>query len=153
MLGVRVAWVEQRDGNIGDRVGGQAESRRVALASGGEQPGEDAGVADGAVGRGGVSGCVEVVDVCRAQFLIAEAEAFNGGAFVAGEQGAAIEGLVCRGVDDEVEGLGGDVVEWLLGVDRSGNGADESENGGLHVCCAVESRVCEKRLMVCGRRC
>lgn len=51
---------------------------------------------------------------------------------MASEEGSAIESLVCCRLDDEVEGLGGDVVVWLLRVDHAGNGADKSENGGLH---------------------
>ena len=141
-LGIRVARVKERDGDIGDRVGGQAESGRVALTGGGKEPGEDACVADSAVGRGGISRSVEVVDVCGAQFLITEAEAFDGSAFVAGRQSAAIESLVGCRFDDKMERLRGDVVEWLLGIDNTRNGAEESEDGGLHVCCAVGSRVC-----------
>jgi hypothetical protein len=80
------------------------------------------------------AGGVEVEDVGAGEVLVAEAEAFDGGAFVAGEEGAAVEGFVCGRLDDEVEGCRADVVVGLLSGDQGHRGGDGSEDGGLHVC-------------------
>jgi hypothetical protein len=80
------------------------------------------------------AGGVEVEDVGAGEVLVAEAEAFDAGTLVAGEEGAAVDGRVCGRLDDQVEGCRGDVVVRLLGCGQGDRGGDGCEDGGLHVC-------------------
>jgi hypothetical protein len=75
-----------------------------------------------------------VEDVGAGEVLVAEAEAFDSGAFVAGVESAVVESLVCGRLDDQVEGRGGDVVVRLLGGGQGHRGCDGCEESGLHVC-------------------
>jgi hypothetical protein len=133
-LGVFVTREEQWHPNVGARVGLQGESRAVGRAGGLEVPRQDASVAEGAVGGLLEAGGVEVEDVGAGEVLVAEAEAFDAGAFVAGEEGAAVDGRVCGRLDDEVEGCRGDIVVRLLGSGQGHRGGDGCEESGLHVC-------------------
>jgi hypothetical protein len=136
-LGVGVAREEQRHANIGARAGLQGEGRSVGRAGGLQVPGQDTGVANGAVGGLLEAGGVEVEDVGAGEVLVAEAEAFDSGAFVAGVESTAVESLVCGRLDDQVEGRGGDVVVWLLGGGQGHRGGDGCEESGLHDCSLV----------------
>ena len=84
------------------------------------------------------AGGVEVEDVGTGQVFAAETETFDRGAFVAGEECATVEGVVCGRFDDQVEGRRADVVVWLLGSGQGHRGGDGCEESGLHVCgCGV----------------
>lgn len=128
-LGLIVAGVEQRDADIGGRVVLERQGRRNQKLGGLQVPGDDARVADAAVGGLGKGGGVESEDRGVGQVLAAEAETFNGCAFVASVECGVVERLVV-GLQDEVEGLGADVVELCGGGGREG--ANGGENSGLH---------------------